>query len=96
MESLRWLVDLAMKAGVQRIVIDGSFVTDVYEPDDIDCALLIGDDYPKDSIADAELQNVLPFVQASLLTDLAFRHYVTDRYATDRRGIPKGVVEVLK
>ena len=30
MDSIRWLVDLAMKAGVQRLVINGSFVTDAF------------------------------------------------------------------
>src|SRR3954464_10036995 len=42
MESIRWLVDLAGRAGVQRIVINGSFVTAVLDPNDVDCALLIG------------------------------------------------------
>ena len=27
MESLRWLVDLAKRVGVQRIIVNGSFVT---------------------------------------------------------------------
>jgi hypothetical protein len=42
MESLRWLIDLARKAGVQRIVVNGSFVTEKLEPNDVDCVLLIG------------------------------------------------------
>jgi hypothetical protein len=41
MESLRWLVDLARRAGVRRIVVNGSFVTDKLEPNDVDCVLLI-------------------------------------------------------
>lgn len=32
MESVRWMVDLAVRAGVQRIVLNGSFVTDIMEP----------------------------------------------------------------
>ena len=28
-ESLRWLVDLARRAGAERLVINGSFTTDV-------------------------------------------------------------------
>src|SRR5262245_38317604 len=40
MESLIWLVDLAKRAGVQRIVVNGSFVTAVLEPNDVDCVLL--------------------------------------------------------
>jgi hypothetical protein len=43
MESLHWLVDMARRAGVQRIVVNGSFVTDKLEPNDVDCVLLIDD-----------------------------------------------------
>jgi hypothetical protein len=45
-ESLRWLVDLARPAGVQRIVVNGSNVTDKLEPNDVDCVLLIGPEFP--------------------------------------------------
>jgi hypothetical protein len=95
MESLRWLVDLARRAGVLRIVVNGSFVTDAYEPNDVDCALLIGPDYPRDSAADEELQQGLPFIQAEPLTAAAFDHFVQTFFGTDRRGAPKGLIEVL-
>ncbi|MCH8839239.1 MAG: hypothetical protein IH831_00900 [Planctomycetes bacterium] len=29
MESVRWMVELALRAGVRRIVLNGSFVTDI-------------------------------------------------------------------
>jgi len=32
MESLRWLVDLTLRAGASRLIINGSFTTDVFEP----------------------------------------------------------------
>lgn len=95
MESLRWLVDLARRAGVRRIIVNGSFVADVYEPNDVDCALLIGPDYPLDANADAELQQGLPFIQAELVTQEAFDYFVNELYATDRRDVPKGMIEVL-
>jgi hypothetical protein len=37
MESLRWLVDLVERAGARRLIVNGSFVTDLLEPNDIDC-----------------------------------------------------------
>ena len=95
MASLRWLVDVARRAGVLRVVVNGSFVTDSYEPNDVDCALLIGADYPQDPTADAELQQGLPFIQAELLTQEAFDYFVGTFFGTDRRGVPKGVIEVL-
>jgi len=55
MESVRWMVDLAVHAGVQRIVLNGSFVTNIMEPNDVDCALLLAADYPRDTSASEEL-----------------------------------------
>src|SRR5436309_370047 len=95
MESLRWLVDLARRAGVLRLVVNGSFVADTYEPNDVDCVLLIGPDYPKDSAADAELQQGLPFIDIKFATPEAFDHYANTLFGTDRRGVAKGLVEVL-
>src|SRR5207253_10213575 len=63
MESLRWLVDLARRAGVARLVINGSFVTDVFEPNDVDCVLLIGTGFPHDKVAETELIAGLPFLE---------------------------------
>jgi hypothetical protein len=41
MDSLRWLVNLARGVGVERLVVNGSFVSDKWEPNDI-CVLLRG------------------------------------------------------
>jgi hypothetical protein len=95
MESLGWLVDLARRAGVLRIIVDGSFIGDDYEPNDVDCALLIGPEYPMDAVADAELLAGLPFIQAELLTADAFEYYLSTVFGMDRRGVLKGVIEVL-
>jgi hypothetical protein len=95
MQSLGWLVDLARRAGVLRIIVDGSFVTDVCEPNDVDCVLLIGPNYPNDQSADDELQKGLPFIHAETVTQDVFDYYVNRFFATDRRNVPKGVIEVL-
>ena len=52
-ESIEWLIELAARAGAERLVINGSYVTDVLEPNDVDCVLLISDDFPKDADAEA-------------------------------------------
>ena len=95
MQSLCWLVDVACRAGVLRIIVNGSFVQDVYEANDVDCALLIGPDFPRDAEADAELQEGFPFIQAELLTQEVFDYYVNTIFGCDRRGVPKGMIEVL-
>lgn len=95
MQSLRWLVDLAQKAGVERLIVNGSFVADVLEPNDVDCVLLMGDDFPRDREAFRELRKGLPFIHMQLVRQERFDALVNKIFATDRRGNAKGVVEVM-
>ncbi len=94
MESLRWLVDLARRSGVQRLVVNGSFVTDKVEPNDVDCDLLIGPDFPQDPAAEAELLAGLPFINLELVEQAAFQQFTEAIFASDRRLVPKGMIEV--
>ncbi len=94
MESLRWLTDLARRAGVLRIVVDGSFVTDKLEPNDVDCVLLIGPGFPNDPTAEAELLAGLPFIRLDLVDAEAFRQLTEITFATDRNLVAKGMLEV--
>ena len=94
MQSLYWLVDLARKAGIQRLVINGSFVTDVSEPNDVDCVLLVKRGPLRDREAFRELRNGLPFIHMQLVRQRGFRRLVNETFATDRRGNPKGMAEV--
>jgi hypothetical protein len=94
-ESLRWMMVLAKRAGVRRIVLNGSFVTDIIEPNDVDCVLLVGPGLPADAEAQAELEAGLPFLEVRLGGDDLFDQYVSDIFATDRRGNVKGMVEVI-
>lgn len=95
MDSVRWLFDLANRAGVDRLVINGSFVTDVLEPNDVDCVLLLGDGFPHDLAAEAELLAGLPFLELSLVNQADFSLLVDDFFATDRRARNKGLIEVI-
>lgn len=94
-DSIRWIVELAVKAGAQRIVINGSYVTDVYEPNDVDCVLLVDDTYPADERSADELEEGLPFLSHQLVSEVVFHEYVETIFATDRECIPKGMVEVI-
>ena len=95
MESLHWLVDLARRAGVARLVINGSFTTDVFEPNDVDCVLLIEAGFPRDKAAEAELVGGLPFLEINLVNRADFKVLVEDFFATDRQLVAKGMVEVV-
>jgi hypothetical protein len=94
MESVRWLVELARRAGAQRIVVNGSFVTGKLEPNDVDCVLLIGSDFPRDAAAEVELLAGLPFINLELVDVEGFEHLTERTFATDRNMIAKGMVEV--
>ena len=94
MPSLRWLVNVARRAGVKRIVVNGSFVTDKLEPNDVDCVLLIGANFPLDAAAEAELLAGLPFINLELVDSEGFQQLTERTFATDRNLVPKGMVEV--
>ncbi len=95
MDSVRWLIDMAKKAGVQRLIINGSFVTDASEPNDVDCALLLSADFPLDPVAAAELGEGLPFIDLHMTEAKEFAIMVEQLYASDRDAVPKGVIEVV-
>jgi hypothetical protein len=96
MESVRWMVDLAWRAGVQRVVINGSFVTDALEPNDVDCILLVGSDFPSDATAFEELRGGFPFMTMDMVDQENFDVYVNQFFASDRKDIPKGMIEVVR
>lgn len=95
MESVRWLVDLARRVGISRIVVNGSFVTDKLKPNDIDCVLLIVPRLPRDPNAEDELLEGVPYVSMELVDQDAFDQFTQRTFATDRNLIPKGMIEVL-
>ena len=95
MESLLWLVELARRAGVRRIVVNGSFVTDKLEPNDVDCVLLVEEGFPRDDAAEAELLSGLPFINMEMVGQVAFDRFTERIFATDRDLVPKGMIEVI-
>lgn len=95
MDSLHWLIATARRAGAERLVINGSFTTETECPNDVDCVLLVRDDFPKDADAEKELLVGYPFIELQLVNLADFEHLVEYFFATDRHNIPKGLIEVL-
>ena len=95
-DSVRWMIEAAWKAGVERIVVNGSYVTDVDEPNDVDCVLLIDDRYPSDENAADKLEDGYPFLSIELVPKHIFHEFVDDIFATDRNLISKGMIEVIR
>jgi hypothetical protein len=93
MDSVRWMVELARRAGVLRIVLNGSFVTDIMEPNDVDCVLLMPEEMGGDQVAQAELRGGLPFLEIFIVGQEDFDELVNVTFASDRHGEPKGMIE---
>jgi hypothetical protein len=96
MDSVRWMVDLAVRAGVQRIVLNGSFVTDITNPNDVDCVLLREPGHKGERAAVRALRKGLPFLDIALVRRHVFDEYVHELFAADRTGVPKGMIEVIQ
>jgi hypothetical protein len=93
-QSLRWLFPICRRAGIEKLLINGSFVTDRIEPNDVDCVLLQGPSYRAASMAAAELRQGLPFLELKIVTEQDYRFFAEHIFGTDREWTPKGVVEV--
>src|SRR5258708_36530186 len=61
-QSLEWLLPLCRDAGILRLVVNGSFVTDTIEPNDVDCVLFAGANYNADSHAAKLISAGLRFI----------------------------------
>jgi hypothetical protein len=94
MESIRWLVEIAQRAGIERIVLNGSFVTDQYEPNDVDCVLLVDRSARLDRDAMDELIQGLPFLELNIVERTEF-DLLTQYFETDRFRNRKGMLEVI-
>ena len=94
-ESLDWLVPLCKSAGIIRMLINGSFVTDVLEPNDVDCVLLQWPTFDAESFDVEEIEDGLPFLELELVDATDYRFYSERFFASDRNKIAKGLVEVI-
>ena len=94
-QSLEWLAPLCIRAGITRILINGSFVTNRDQPNDVDCVLLQGPKYRSRSVQAAQLRKGLPFVELRIVRRPEYDFYRDQFYASDRDMIAKGVIEVL-
>ena len=95
MESIHWLIDLANRAQVKRIVLNGSFVTEEYEPNDVDCVLLVEWDQPPDVGLELELKDGLPFLDIHVVQNAEFDLLTRRYFAQDREKLSKGLIEVI-
>jgi hypothetical protein len=94
-QSLIWLLPLCRQAGIIRLLINGSFVTDRLEPNDGDCVLLQGSAYRSRSADATKLRAGLPFLEIKSATLDEYEFFRDVIFASDRAMIRKGVIEVV-
>jgi hypothetical protein len=96
MDSLRWLADLAWRAGASCLVINGSFTTDKAEPGDVDTVLSFEEGPVADEVAYEELRRGLPDIHLKIADAEEFQEYTRHIFGVDRGNIPKGTAEVIR
>src|SRR5216684_7681878 len=94
--ELVFFIDAAKKAGVRRLLVNGSFVTGKLTPNDVDVVILPGPSFSQQGQSLDADELLWPFLQIIVAADDAdFEAWATHQFATDRKSHPKGVVEVL-
>jgi hypothetical protein len=95
-QELLGFIDWARQAGVQRLIVNGSYATDTPAPQDVDLVILPGPDYPKDQKAATDEELIWPFLHVLVAADDAdLEAWAMRDFGTDRQRRPKGVVEVI-
>jgi hypothetical protein len=95
-QSLQWLLPICRRAGIVRLIINGSFVTDRREPQDVDCVLLAGRTYDRNSEATFMLRVGLPYLSLEIVESPdELDYFVTEVFGSDRHGKVKGTLEVI-
>src|SRR5215204_4715142 len=85
-QSLMWLAALVSAAGISRLLVNGSFVTDRREPNHVDCVLLQGPTYRVGREAARELAAGLPFLEIKVVNRRDFDFLIDVLFASDRDG----------
>jgi hypothetical protein len=90
-ELLRF-VDWAKKAGVRRLLVNGSYITTKARPTDVDIVILPGSD--EDMPSDEEIK--WPFLHILIAVDEAdLKRWADEDFGSDRQDHRKGIVEVI-
>jgi len=86
---------LVMRARIRRVILNGSFVTDIIEPNDVDCLLVVDDGMPNDPRADTEIRDGLPYLDIQIGGQSDVEFFTREWYSFNRESAPKGMIEVI-
>ena len=89
-------IEWAKSAGVRRLIVNGSFVTQKASPNDVDIVILPGSDYPREQQPAGQEEMSWPYLQIFVADDDAdLEAWAFQDFGTDREDHRKGVVEVI-
>jgi hypothetical protein len=94
MESLRWFLEAIRPYAVDRIVLNGSFVTAAPEPNDVDVAVLLRRPLGISEEQEEQLIRGFAFLHVQIFGRSVFDEFVDVVFANDRFGQTKGMIEV--
>jgi hypothetical protein len=95
-QSLQWLAPICRLAGIERLLINGSFVSSRAEPGDVDCVLVAGEDFMAESDAARAIRIGLPYLSLQVVASAEEFEFFVDLFSTDRSGSAKGLVEIIQ
>lgn len=95
-QSVRRLLEMILgQPGILRVILKGSFVTDVPEPNDVDCEILIDESFDSTgSISGLLDEEGLPFFHAEVVDETNFSVLVNRFFVTDQATHPQGMILV--
>ncbi len=96
-QSILWLLEIIEgQPGIVRIILNGSFATDLPEPNDVDCVILVDETFDAEGSIANLLDDGLPFLYPEVVNATNFAYLVDRFFATDRVTVPKGMIEVQR
>ena len=88
-------VEWARGAGIRRLIVDGSFVTSKQAPNDVDVAILPGEDQPHQGEVALDSRDRWPLLHVQVAMDEAdLERWALEDFGFDRKYKPRGVLEV--
>lgn len=99
LRNLYDFVNVARKVGANRLILDGSFVTDKEEPNDIDAVLVTPDNLDTTTrevriLLESKIRFNIHLFPVRESDEESFQQWV-EFFGHDRDGEPRGLVEVL-
>lgn len=76
--------------------MNGSFATDVPEPNDVDCVILVDGLFDPEGPTANLIEDGFPFLYPEVVDETNFSFLVNRFFATDRATVPKGMIEVQR